>query len=183
MDPSDARQTVAPIATRSSHPLLLSRSLGPAAVAHAVHGLVLFVAVVGATYVADYPARRMLLFSAGAVVLFGVAHVYAVALAHQHEPDDSRRTELAVVGHEARQALPLLEACVVPAVPLVLAVLGLLALPLAYAASLTIGIATLAAVGFLALRNRRASIRRSLVAAATTGGIGAAIIAAETFWH
>ncbi|MBB3674729.1 hypothetical protein [Modestobacter versicolor] len=183
MAPSGSRYTLAPIATRVAHPLLRARSLPPAAVAHAVHGLVLFVAVVGATYVADYPARKVLLFSTGAVVLFWVAHVYAAALAHQHEPEDSGRTGPAVVAREARRALPLLEACVVPALPLVPAALGLLALPLAYAASVTIGIVVLAAVGFAALHARQASVRRSLAAAAATGGIGAVIIAAETFWH
>lgn len=180
---TDPPGTPVPLTSRLVHPLRSTRALGPAAVAYAVHGLVLFVAIVGATYVADYPAARMLLFSVGAVVLFWVAHVYAASLAHQHEPDASLRTELAMVGQEARRALPLLEACIAPSVPLLLAMLGLLALPLAYAASLTIGIATLAAVGFLALRNRHASLRRSVVAAVTTGGIGAVIIAAETFWH
>jgi hypothetical protein len=174
---------LAPIATRLVHPLSLARAIGPSAVEHAVHGLVLFVAIVGATFVADYPAWRMLLFSAGAVVLFWVAHVYAAALADEHEPGTSVRAELAGVGREAKRTLPLLEACVAPAIPLILAMAGVLALPLAYLASLAIGIASLAAVGFLALRNRRASLRRSLVAAAVTGGIGAVIIAAETFWH
>lgn len=171
------------ITTRWLRPLLSARPLGPSAIAYAVHGLVLFVAIVGATFLSGYPAWRMLLFSLGAVVLFWVAHVYSAVLAHDREPRTSLRTELATVVAEARRALPLIEACLAPAVPLVLAMAGLLALPVAYTTSVTIGVVILAAVGFLALRLRRASVRRSLAAALATGGIGTAIIAAETFWH
>lgn len=169
--------------TRLLHPLLAARALGPVAVAHAVHGLVLFVAVVGATYLAEYSAMRMLVVSVGSVVLFWVAHVYAATLAHPRTADASVRTEVGTMCQEARRALPLLQACVAPAGPLLLAVVGVLTLPLAYAASLVIAIATLAAVGFLALHNRSASLRRCLAAALATGGFGATIIAAETFWH
>lgn len=175
--------THVPVASRLFRPVLAARAIGPAAVAYAVHGLVLFLAIIGATFVADYPAWEMLLFSVGAVVLFWVAHVYAAALAHQDAADATVRTGLALVAQEAKHALPLLEACIAPAIPLLLAMLGLVALPSAYAASLTIGITTLAVVGFLALRNRGASLRRSLALGAVTGSIGAAIIAAETFWH
>jgi VIT1/CCC1 family predicted Fe2+/Mn2+ transporter len=125
----------------------------------------------------------MLLYSAGAVVLFWVAHVYAAILAHGPAQGGSLRAELDAVRREAASTLPLVEACLAPAIPLVIAMLGLLALPLAYAASLTIGIVTLAAVGFVAVHNRGASIRRALAVAVTTGGLGASIIAAETFWH
>lgn len=175
--------TPVPLTTRLLHPLQASRTIAPAAVAYAVHGLVLFLAIVGATFVADYPAWKMLVFSVGAVVLFWIAHVYSATLAHDPGENSSVRAELHTVWTEARRALPLLEACIAPAIPLLLALLGVLALPLAYAASLVIGVATLAMVGFVAVRNRRASLRRSLFAAVATGGFGAAIIAAETFWH
>lgn len=165
------------------HPFSAARAIGPIAVAHAVHGLVLFVAIVGATFVADYPAWKMSAISAGSIVLFWIAHVYAAVLAHEQTVDGPVRMELRTIATEARHALPLLQACIAPAVPLALATLGLLPLPLAYSVSVTVAIAVLATVGFLALRNRGASLRRSLVAGLGAGGFGAAIIAAETFLH
>lgn len=169
--------------TRLLSPLRTARAIGPEALAYAIHGLVLFVAVVGATFVADYPAWKMLLYSAGAVVLFWCAHVYSAVLADQHTPGASIPTGIATVWHEMKRHIPLLEACIAPAIPLVLAAIGVLAAPVAYALSLTTGLVTLAVVGFLTLRNRRASLRRSLFAAVTTAGFGAVIIAAETFLH
>lgn len=173
--------TPVPLTTRLLHPLRPAH--GPGAIAHAVHGLVLFLAIVGATFVGDYPAGRMLVFSVGAVVLFWIAHVYAATLARDHGEDLSMRTELLAMWAEAKRALPVLEACIAPAIPLVLAMVGVIALPLAYGLSLAIGIVTLAAVGFVAVHTRRGSLRRSIAAAAGTGSFGAAIIAAETFWH
>ncbi|MCR2783513.1 MULTISPECIES: hypothetical protein [unclassified Microbacterium] len=169
--------------TRLLSPLRAARAIGPEALAYAVHGLVLFVAVVGATFVADYPAWQMLIYSAGAVLLFWCAHVYSAVLADQHTPQATVPTGITLVWHEMKRHTPLLEACIAPAVPLILAVTGVLPSPMAYAASLTIGLVTLAVVGFLSLRNRRGSLRRSLFAAVTTAGFGAGIIAAETFLH
>lgn len=180
--PATPRARVA-LATRVLHPMRSAHAIGGEAVAYAVHGVMVFVAIVGATYVADYPAARMLLLSSGAVVLFWVAHVYAATLAHGRVGTEDLRAELETLRFNARRMLPLLEACVAPALPLVLAMLGILPLTLAYAASVTTGVATLAGVGWFALRNRHASRRRSLAFAVTTGGLGAAIIAAETFWH
>lgn len=174
--PSDA-------STRLLSPLRRARTIGPEALASAIHGLVLFVAVVGATFVADYPAWRILLYSSGAVVLFWCAHVYSAVLADQRTPGASVPTGIATVWHEMKRHIPLLEACIAPAVPLVLAAIGVLPSPMAYAVSLTTALVTLAVVGFLTLRNRRGSLRRSLFAAVTTAGFGAAIIAAETFLH
>lgn len=171
------------VTTRLLSPWRTTGAIAPDSLAHAVHGLVLFLAVVGATFVADYPAWKMLVYSVAGLVLFWSATVYAGVLAHQHVADAGLSTGLATVRHEARRALPLLEASTAPLVPLLLAVAGILPLPVAYAASVTVGVATLALVGFLALRQRRASLRRSLVAAVTTGGFGAVIIAAETFLH
>lgn len=161
-------------------PLRAARDVGPEAVVHAVHGLILFLAVVGATFVADEPAWRVAVFPAGAVVLFWTAHVYAATLAHPHAAEATART---TARREARRALPLVEAPLVPGVPLLLAVPGWVPLDLAYSAGVTIGVAALAAVGFLARRHRAAPLRRALLAAVATGGLGAAIIAAETFWH
>ncbi|QEW04314.1 hypothetical protein [Microbacterium lushaniae] len=169
--------------TRLLSPLRAARAIGPEALEYAVHGLVLFVAVVGATFVADYPAWKMLIYSSSAVVLFWCAHVYSAVLADQHTPSATVPTGIATVWHEMRRHIPLLEACIAPAIPLVLAVIGVLPSPMAYALSLTTGIVTLAIVGFLSLRNRYASMRRSLFAAVTTAGFGAGIIAAETFLH
>lgn len=169
--------------TRLFLPWHAARAGGPPAVAHAVHGLVLFVAIIGATFVSGYPAAKMLLFSVGAVVLFFVAHIYAATLAHQQTAEASVRATLGTARREAIGALPMLEVCILPAVPLILAALGLLALPAAYVASLAVGLLTLAVVGFLALSHRNASLRRSLFSAVAAAGFGAAIIAAETFWH
>jgi hypothetical protein len=170
-------------AVRIIHPLRTAPTGGAAAVPHAVHGLVLFVAIVGATFVSGYPAWKMLLFSAGAVVLFWVTHVYATTLGHHQTADAPARAALGTARGEAIGSLPILEVCLLPAVPLILAALNVLALPAAYAASLTTGILMLALVGFLALSHRHASLRRSLLSASAAAGFGAAIIAAETFWH
>jgi len=168
---------------RIIHPLRAARAGGAAAMPHAVHGLVLFVAIVGATFVSGYPAGKMLLFSAGAVALFWITHVYAATLGHQQTAEDSPRAAIGTAWREAMGALSMLEVCILPALPLVLAALNVLPLPVAYAASLTIGILMLAVVGFLALSRRHASLRRSLASASAAAGFGAAIIAAETFWH
>lgn len=171
------------VTTRLLNPWRPGRALGPDALAHAVHGLVLFLALVGATFVADYPAWKMLLYPVAALALFYGATVYAAVLASQHTADASLPTALATTRHEAGRALPLLEAVTAPLVPLLLAWAGVLPLPLGYAASVTTGVATLALIGFLALRHRGATLRRQLLAGVATGGFGAAIIAAETFLH
>jgi hypothetical protein len=49
--------------------------LGHTAITHVVHGLVVFLAVVGATFVADYPGWRILVLSVGSVALFWIARV------------------------------------------------------------------------------------------------------------
>lgn len=164
-------------------PLAWARALGPTAVAHAIHGLVLFVAIAGVTFVSDYPAWRILLFSAGSVVLFWLTHVYAASLAHHDTPDAAPGHALEIVAVEARRALPILQASTLAAMPLVVAVTGLIPLTVAYSVSVTLAVAELGVFGFLVIRGRGGSPRRSLVAGLLTGSIGAAIIAAETFWH
>jgi hypothetical protein len=49
--------------------------LGHTATTHVVHGLVVFLAVVGATFVADHPGWRILVLSVGSVALFWIARV------------------------------------------------------------------------------------------------------------
>lgn len=181
--PDNSASISAGASTRLLRPLRAARAIGPEALAYAVHGLVLFVAVVGATFVADYPGWKMLVYSGGAVVLLWSAHVYSAVLADQHTPETSLPGGIATVWHEMKRHIPVLEASIAPAIPLVLAAIGVLSSPIAYAASLTTGLATLAVVGFLSLRNRSGSLRRSLLAAMTTASFGAGIIAAETFLH
>jgi hypothetical protein len=169
--------------TRLLRPFRAAGEISPASLTQAVHGLVLFVAVVGATFIADYPAWRMLLLSAGAVVLFYLAHVYAASLGSRNAPNASGSTVLRTVFGEARHSLSLLEACIAPMLPLLLAAIGIIPVQTAYYASLTIGLVALAFVGFSTLRGRSASVRRSLVGGAASAGFGAVIIAAETFLH
>ncbi|MGP3534163.1 hypothetical protein ACTU3I_05160 [Microbacterium sp. RD1] len=150
-------------------PLRAAGAIGPAALAHAVHGLVLFVAIVGATFVADYPVWKMSVSAVAGVVLLYCAHVYSAVLAHQHAAEGSLQTGIATVWLEMRRTLPLLEACIVPTIPLLIAVTGALPAVVAYTTSLSISLLALAVVGFLALHNRRGSLRRSLLAGGHDG--------------
>ena len=106
--------------TRLLRPLRAAGAIGPEALAYAVHGLVLFVAVVGATFVADYPGWKMLVYSAGAVVLLWCAAV----LADQHTSRASLPSGIAAVWHEMKRHVPVLEASIAPAIPLVLAAIS-----------------------------------------------------------
>ena len=169
--------------TRLLRPLRAVRTIGGDALATAVHGLVIFIAIMGATFVADYPAWKMLALSVGGIGLFWSAHVYSAVLGHRHTAAAPVSTTLATVSREAARALPLLEACIAPLIPLLMAAIGIIPVPVAYWLSLTISLIALSLVGFLTVHNRQASIRRSLLASLTTASFGAAIIAAETFLH
>lgn len=176
-------RTTRTFARRLIGPLAWARALEPTAVVHAIHGLVLFVAITGATFVSDYPGWQILLYSAGSVVLFWVTHVYAASLAHHDTPDAAPVHALEIVAGEARRGLPILQACTLAAMPLLLAITGLIPLTVAYSVSVSLAVAELGVFGFLVIRGRGGSPRRSLAAGLLTGSIGAAIIAAETFWH
>ncbi|MDN4614627.1 hypothetical protein P5G50_09190 [Leifsonia sp. F6_8S_P_1B] len=151
----------------------------------AVYGTVVYSSLIAAASVeAEHAAAgRILLFSVTTIVVFWLAHVFSVALAHHGDADSVGARVRDSLGHALFESSGMLEAAIVPSIPLVLSVFGLLQVRAAVVLSLWCAVVVLALLGYLAFRVRDRPLWVRLVGAAATALFGVAVVALEALLH
>lgn len=152
----------------------------------AIYGTVVYASLIAAVSLHDegrLAALKVFAFSGITIVVFWLAHVFSGALAFQGDAD---RVDVRVrdsFRHALFEASGMLEAAVIPGIPLLLAVLGVLPLGVAVALALWLAVVILAVLGYLAFRVRDRPVWVRLAGAAVTALFGVAVILLETALH
>jgi hypothetical protein len=148
--------------------------------ADAIYGVVLVTAVIVASSAHGGSIASVLAVATVSVLVFWVAHVYAVMLVmyahHGHSFSAALR-------HAARDELGMLQATVLPLAFLTAGVLGLLEDGRAVWAALWSGVVVLVAVPTLALHRRGRPWGASLMAGLGAGALGLALVGLKALLH
>lgn len=182
-DPEPEKPPVAPAArtrrtTRwQSHPLITAYT-GE----HGVYGVVLVTALIalGEKYDTDL---EVLLYLAGTMVVFWLAHVYAGLVAANASPERRAlpfRTRLA---SSARHSVGMLIAMLPPAILLTCGVAGFFSEQVAYDLALATGVIVLAAIGAANARRNGRRWPMQLLGALSTATLGLIVIALSILAH
>jgi len=145
----------------------------------AIYGTIVYASVVAAASAADddqASAVRLLLFSVVSIIVFWLAHVYSTALGFQ---GDAARAEDRVrdsLRHALDESGGMLEAAIIPSVPLLLAALGLLPPDFGVALALWLAVLMLALLGYSVFRRRGRPVLIGLAGALVTGSFGVVVI-------
>ncbi|GIT81221.1 hypothetical protein LLS1_28900 [Leifsonia sp. LS1] len=145
----------------------------------AIYGTIVYASVVAAATVDDRDptaAVRVLVLSVVSIVVFWLAHVYSTALGFHGDADrlsDRMRDSLR---HAMAESAGMLEAAVIPSVPLVLAVVGILTAEFATLLALWLAVLMLALLGFLVFLVRHRPLWSCLLGAVVTGLFGVVVI-------
>jgi hypothetical protein len=150
--------------------------------AGAVYGTILVLAVISA--LSEYDDATSLAILGGTFAtstVFWVAHVYADVLSRRAIGDPTPFWPLIRVS--SRQEWPVVEAALAPALPLLLGVIGLLGTTAAVTLALLVGLADLAAWGYIAGRRMHESRLRSLASACVAIALGTAMVLLKNLVH
>lgn len=145
----------------------------------AIYGTIVYASVIAATSVDNDDsgsAVQILVFSLVSIVVFWMAHVYSDALGFHGDADrlgDRMRDSLR---HALFESSGMLEAAVIPSVPLLLASLHLLPVDAGVFLALWLCVLLLALLGFLVFRVRGRGVWVCLAGAAVTGLFGVVVI-------
>lgn len=151
-------------------------------IADGVYGTVLVLAVVAAlSKDARASAASILGGTLATSFVFWLVHVYAHVLARRAVGDTARTR--ALVGQAAHDEWPLVEAALLPAVPLTLWVIGALGRQAAITLALLVGLANLAVMGFVAARAGGQSWPRAALSAAAVSGVGTVMVLLKNLVH
>ena len=147
---------------------------------HALYGLIIVTAALGAERVHIAEAAEALALLLSTAVVLVLAHPYSAAMAE-------RAVSGASLGMEGRRTvvadnIPVLSAVVVPAILFMLAGADVMALQTAYRAAIAFSLAVLFGVGLY--EGRRASMGwvHSTLSGAAAGAIGVFVVAIEAFF-
>ncbi|WP_285117415.1 hypothetical protein [Leifsonia sp. fls2-241-R2A-40a] len=144
----------------------------------AIYGTIVYASVVAAASGQDddqASAVRLLVFSVVSIVVFWLAHVYSTALGFQGETTGGTRVRDSV-RHALRESGGMLEAAVVPSIPLVLAALGVLPPDFGVALALWLAVLMLALLGYSVFAVRGRPVPICLLGAVVTGAFGVVVI-------
>lgn len=147
-----------------------------------IYGTILYASVVAASSVSDDSgsAVEVLVFSLVSIVVFWLAHVYSDALGFHGDADrigDRMRDSLRYALFESSG---MLEAAIIPSMPLLLASLGILPAALSVALALWLCVVLLTLLGFLVFLVRGRSVWVCLLGAVVTGLFGVVVIVLKT---
>ncbi|MGO4536826.1 hypothetical protein [Leifsonia sp. 2MCAF36] len=145
----------------------------------AIYGTIVYASVVAAASGADddqESAVRLLVFSLVSIVVFWLAHVYSTALGFQADEASVRGRVRDSIRHALSESGGMLEAAIVPSIPLLLAAIGALPPDFGVALALWLAVLMLAILGFSAFRRRGRSVLVCLVGAVVTGSFGIVVI-------
>jgi hypothetical protein len=150
-----------------------------------IYGTIVYASVVAASSggpadQTQQDALHVLVFSLVSIVVFWMAHVYSTALGF-HGADESVRARVRdAFGHALFESSGMLEAAVVPSVPLLLAAIGVLPATLGVYLSLWLTVLLLALLGYLVFHMRGRSVLICLTGAVITGLFGVVVILLKT---
>jgi len=151
-------------------------------VADAVYGTILVLAVVAALSQDKKAGPGEI--AAGALttsLVFWIVHVYAQVLSRRTAGDTMRTREL--VSSAARQEWPLVAAALAPLVPLVLGAIGVFQRSTSITLSIAVGLADLAAWGYLAGRAMGQATIKSVISALVAVGLGLLMVLLKNLVH
>jgi hypothetical protein len=148
-----------------------------------IYGTIVYASVVAASSSGAHDqedALRVLVFSLVSIVVFWMAHVYSTALGY-HGADE-------YLGSRVRDALRyalfesggMLEAAVIPSIPLLLAAIGVLPAEVGVPFSLWLSVLLLALLGYLVFHMRGRAVLICLTGAVITGLFGVVVIVLKT---
>ena len=149
---------------------------------YAIYGTVLVSAVIAVGW-EDETDLDVLLFVLGSVGVFWLAHVYAVVLARADDTEPVIRAIAVAARAAIRRTAGLLVAMVLPAVFLLLAVVGWVDEYVAYYAALWVGVVVLAVLGYLASARRGSPWYLRAVSALLIASLGVLIIWLSALVH
>lgn len=144
-----------------------------------IYGTIVYASVVAAAsgeHDDQTSAIRLLVFSLVSIVVFWLAHVYSTALGYHGDSARLGDRVSASVGHALRESGGMLEAAIIPSVPLLLAALGVLPADLGVALALWLAVVMLAVLGYSVFLMRGRPFLVCLVGALITGAFGVVVI-------
>ncbi|MDO7882940.1 hypothetical protein [Antiquaquibacter soli] len=145
----------------------------------AIYGLILYAALVGAVSDDDSNSFEVLALSVFSLVIFWAAHVYAGTIVN-HVGNVPLRTAIGkAIGHSSG----MLWAAILPSLPLLLGVFGVLSVDDAVDYSLLIVTLQLGVLGYVALKNRGAGHAARIFGAIGCALFGTLIIALNSAVH
>lgn len=152
----------------------------------AIYGTIVYASVVAASSLEDdHPdsALRILVFSLVSIVVFWLAHVYSTALGFHGDAAHVRDRLRDSLRHAMAESAGMLEAAVIPSVPLLLATLGILDAETAVTIALWLAVLMLALLGYLVFLVRGRPIGICLLGAVVTGLFGVVVILLKIALH
>ena len=158
------------------------RALATYSTEYAIYGTVLVSAVIAVGW-EDETDLDVLLFVLGTVGVFGLAHVYSWVLAREDDTEPRFRAIGVAAGAAVRHTAGLLTAMVLPALFLLLAVVGWVDEYVAYYAALWVGVVVLAALGYLASARRGSPWYLRILSTLLTASLGLLIIWLSALVH
>ncbi|MCU1479734.1 MAG: hypothetical protein JWQ19_520 [Subtercola sp.] len=179
---SAAGQPEGAVDGRDEHLSAYRRTRARLVTPQAIYGTLLVSAIIG-TAADDAKDIDVLITTAGTVIVFWIAHVFAEGIAHYGTPKSAGLPMLASLKHSLRSAAGLLYSALVPCFFLLLGALGILGESTAYQISLWIPVFLLAALGWLAIADRGGSWWARLVASIVTGLLGVFVIVLKIAFH
>ncbi|WP_431220614.1 hypothetical protein [Leifsonia xyli] len=145
----------------------------------AIYGTIVYASVVAAAsgeHDDRASAVRLLIFSVVSILVFWLAHVYSAALGYQGDAARVRDRIRDSFRHAFAESGGMLEAAIVPSIPLLLAALGVLPADFGVALSLWFSVLMLAVLGFSVFLIRGRPVLFCLAGAVMTGAFGVAVI-------
>lgn len=148
-----------------------------------IYGTIVFASVVAASSGDAHDqaaALRVLVFSLVSIVVFWMAHVYSTALGYHGGEEHLQARVRDALRHALFESSGMLEAAVVPSVPLLLAALGVLPAEAGVTLSLWLTVLLLALLGYLVFSMRGRPVLICLTGAVVTGLFGVVVIVLKT---
>lgn len=152
----------------------------------AIYGTIVYASVVAASSVYgddQHSALYVLLFSLISIVVFWLAHVYSTALGYHGDASRLSDRLRDSFRHALFESSGMLEAAVIPSIPLLLGALGVLSAPSAVVFALWLTVLMLALLGYLVFFVRGRPVANCLAGAAVTGLFGIVVILLKTALH
>ena len=160
----------------------MRKVLGTYQTEYAIYGTVLVSAVIAVGW-EDDTDLEVLLFTLGSVGVFWLAHVYSGTIAREDTNQPRWRAILIAARDSMRHTIGLLAAMVLPAIFLLLAVVGLVDEYVAYYAALWVGVLVLAVLGYLASARRGSPWYWRVLSALVTASLGLLVIWLSSLVH
>lgn len=152
----------------------------------AIYGTIVYASVVAASSIDNEDrdgAVQILVFSVVSIVVFWLAHVYSTALGFHGDASRLSARVLDSFRHALHESSGMLEAAVIPSVPLALAALGWIPPAVGVVLALWLTVLILAVLGFLVFLVRGRPVAICLIGALVTGLFGVVVIVLKTALH